>query len=417
MKNSNSSFSMTKPEANKALFAVMLVVLFSSAGIALPYPVLAPIFLNEVNGLTSFANIPNKLLLGIILAVYPLGVLIGSSIIGAASGLYGRKKTLLLTLIFTAISYAVSAWAVMAEQYLLLVLARFITGIFSGNISVAKAIAVDLSPTLDKTHTFNLVNATGYIGWLLGPLAGGLLAIYGLDVVFYIAAIAIVIATLCVILFLSNDPILSISTTKFSVLFAKQNSFALLDDKRLRRIFFIYLLGTLGLNAYYEFYPIWLVENFQFSSKDIGYLTVVLTLFMTITSVFFVKQIKYLLGLKQGAIIGMVAMALLFAIHPFLTASNVWFVYIAIGIAIAIFNGLLPVYISEEYEYVEQGQLMGLITTTFSLANVIIALLGSWLALYGAHWAIIFGAFLLVLAAIDFRYSKTIAPLSKPITD
>jgi MFS family permease len=394
-------------KAKKALFAVMLVVLFSSAGIALPYPVLAPIFLNEVNALTTFANIPSKILLGIILAIYPLGVILGSSVIGAASGLYGRKKILIITLILTVISYVLSAFAVMAENFLLLVLARFITGIFSGNISIAKAVAVDLSPTLDKTYTFNLVNSTGYLGWLLGPLAGGLLAIYGLDVIFYFAAFAIVVALICVGTLLQPDKLKnSTSAIKFSTLFASQNSFALLADKNIRRIFLIYLLATLGLNSYYEFYPLWLVEKFNFSSLWIGYITVVLTLFMTITSVFFVKQLKFLFGLKMGSIIGMSLMALLFSLHPILSINSVWPIYALTGIAIAIFNGLLPVYISEQYANIEQGQLMGLITTTFSLANVIIALIGSLLALIAAHWAIIFGAILLIIAAIDFHFSQ-----------
>lgn len=403
----SNSEACEQVKAKKALFAVMLVVLFSSAGIALPYPVLAPVFLNEVNALTTFAGIPSKILLGIILAIYPLGVILGSSVIGAASGIYGRKKTLIITLVLTVISYILSALAIVAENFLLFLLARFITGIFSGNISIAKAVAVDLSPTLDKTYTFNLVNATGYLGWLLGPLAGGLLAIYGLDSIFYFAAVAIVVALICVSTILPADKInTSAIKIKFSTLFSSQNSFALLGDKNIRRIFIIYLLATLGLNAYYEFYPVWLVEEFSFSSAAIGYITVVLTLFMTITSVFFVKQLKFLFGLKNGSIIGMILMALLFCLHPILSTTNVWPIYAITGVAIAIFNGLLPVYISEQYANIEQGQLMGLITTTFSLANVIIAIIGSFLALIAAHWAIIFGAVLLIIAAIDFHLSQ-----------
>ncbi|MFT6247476.1 MAG: MFS family permease [Cognaticolwellia sp.] len=402
-----SASTVEKFKAQKTLYSVMLVVLFSCAGIALPYPVLAPIFLNEISPLTTFADLPGKISLGIILAIYPLGVILGSSVLGAASGLYGRKKTLLITLVLTIIGYVLSALAVVAESFLMLIFARFITGIFSGNISIAKAIAVDLSPTLDKTHTFNLVNATGYIGWLLGPLAGGLLAVYGLDAVFYLAAIALVIALLSVTFFLQADASeLNQSNVKFSQLFSKQNSFALLANTKIRRIFLIYLLATLGLNAYYEFYPVWLVENFNFTSLNIGYITVVLTLCMTITSVFFVKKLKLIMGLKFGAIFGMVLMAVLFSLHLLLTETNVWPVYAITGIAIAIFNGLLPVYISEQYADIEQGQLMGLITTTFSVANVLMALIGSALALLGAHWAILFGAILLIIASVDFHFSQ-----------
>ncbi len=394
-------------KAKKSLFSVMLVVLFSSAGIALPYPILAPLFLNEISPLTTFADLPSKILLGIILAIYPLGVILGSSVLGAASGVYGRKKTLNITLILTVVGYVLSALAVIAESFLLLALARFVTGVFSGNISIAKVIAVDLSPTLDKTYTFNLVNATSYLGWLLGPLAGGLLAVYGLDTVFYFAAAVLVIALFSVAIVLPKDQLKSRQEkTTFIALFSKQNSFALLANKQIRRIFFIYLLATLGLNAYYEFYPVWLVEKFDFSSLAIGYITVVLTLFMTITSVFFVKQLKQLFGLKFGAIVGMVLMAMLFFLHPWLSSTAVWPIYAITGIAIAIFNGLLPVYISEQYSNIEQGQLMGLITTVFSLANVLIALIGSALALFGAHWAIIFGAVLLIIAALDFNFSQ-----------
>ncbi|SEL26458.1 Predicted arabinose efflux permease, MFS family [Colwellia chukchiensis] len=396
-----------RSQAKKTLFSVMLVVLFSSAGIALPYPILAPLFLNEISPLTTFAHLPSKILLGIILATYPLGVIIGSSVLGAASGVYGRKKVLILTLVLTALSYVLSALAVIAENFLLLAIARFVTGVFAGNISIAKAIAVDLSPKLDKTYTFNLVNATGYLGWLLGPLAGGLLASYGLDTVFFFAAATLFIALISVLTFLPFDEkAWSQEQIKFRQLFSSQNSFALLSNSKIRRIFSIYLLATLGLNAYYEFYPVWLVERFAFSSAAIGYITVLLTLFMIFTSVFMVKKLNYLLGLKNGATLGMVLMALLFVIHPLLSSSTIWPVYGAIGVAIAIFNGLLPVYISEQYADIEQGQLMGLITTVFSLASVIMALVGSALALFGAHWAIIFGALLLFIAAIDFSYSQ-----------
>ena len=394
-------------KAKKTLFSVMLVVLFSSAGIALPYPVLAPLFLNEISPLTTFANLPSKILLGIVLATYPLGVILGSSVLGAASGIYGRKITLIITLTLTVMSYVLSALAVMAESFLLLILARFVTGIFSGNTSIAKAIAVDLSPILDKTHTFSLVNATSYLGWLLGPLTGGLLAIYGLDTVFYFAALAIVIALISVACVLPADKSKSDQPKiKFLQLFSKQNSFALLADKKIRRTFLIYLLATLGLNAYYGFYPVWLVENFDFTSSAIGYITVVLTLFMTITSVLFVKPLKYLLGLRFGAIVGMMLMAVLFSLHPILSATSVWPIYAITGVAIAIFNGLLPVYISEQYADIEQGKLMGLITTTFSLANVLMALVGSVLTLFSANWAILFGAFLLIIASIDFYFSQ-----------
>ena len=57
-KSTTEATTIAESKAKRALFAVMLVVLFSSAGIALPYPVLAPIFLNEVKCADNLCKYP-----------------------------------------------------------------------------------------------------------------------------------------------------------------------------------------------------------------------------------------------------------------------------------------------------------------------------------------------------------------------
>jgi MFS family permease len=67
---------------------------------ALPFPMLAPYFLSAGGdpGLVAFLGIHPKLLLGMLLAVYPLGILVGSSFLGAFSDHFGRKRVLVVTL-------------------------------------------------------------------------------------------------------------------------------------------------------------------------------------------------------------------------------------------------------------------------------------------------------------------------------
>lgn len=396
--------SMEKSQAVKALLTMMLVVLLSCAGIALPYPILAPLFLNEVSPLTTFAGIPPKLLLGLILAIYPLGVLIGSSIIGAASDIYGRKKVLIISLFLSMLGYLLSAYALVIENYPLFLLTRFITGLCEGNISIAKAVAIDLSKTLDKTRSFSLINATTYTGWLIGPLAGGFLAQYGTEVAFYVAAGSLLLATLCVFMFLNKDHEQTLpDKLSWYALIVKQNSYGLLKNPSIKRFFVVYLLTTLGLNAFYEFYPLWLVEEFSFTSPDIGTITALLTAFMVMTSALFVTPFKRKFGILAGIYVGMFALASLLFLHFTYTEQSVWPIYAAIGVAIALFNGLLPIYISEKHQEEQQGRLMGLLTTGFSLSNVVISIVGSFLALIGSIWAIVLGAILIICAMIYLR--------------
>ena len=124
---------MNKRQAQITLSVVMLISFLGTAGIALPYPVLAPYFIDYPgNELTRFLGIEPKILLGIALAVYPLGMLIGGSFIGALSDLYGRRRLLILTLIGTAVSYMFTAYAVNIHSFVLFILARFFAGICEG---------------------------------------------------------------------------------------------------------------------------------------------------------------------------------------------------------------------------------------------------------------------------------------------
>ena len=396
---------MQKQQAINALLTMMLVVLLSCAGIALPYPILAPLFLNEVSPLTTFGSIHPKILLGMLLAVYPLGVLIGSSVIGAASDVYGRKKVLIISLFCSMLGYLLSAYALVSENYPLFFITRFFTGLCEGNISIAKAVAIDLSKTLDKTRSFSLINATTYAGWLIGPLAGGFLQPFGAEIVFYVAALSIALACLCVFLFLNHEPTkINVNKLSWYQLIIQKNSLGLLKVPSIKRLFIVYLLVTLGLNAFYSFYPVWLVERFNFDSPDIGTITALLTTFMVATSALFVTPFKRKFGMLTGIFVGLFCLACLLFSHPSYNAFTVWFAFAAIGVSIALFNGLLPIYISEQHQNEQQGRLMGLLTTGFSISNVSMALLGSFIAIYGSIWAIILGGVLVSLSMATLFY-------------
>ena len=153
--------------ARSTLFAVMLVSLLGTAGVALPYPVLSPLFLDPAlaNGMTGFLGLPPKILLGILLALYPLGLILGGSVIGAMSDLYGRKPVLIISLFAAVAGYGLTGYAAAIENYSLFALARFLTGMCEGNIAVSRAIALELQ--LDH------VRALGHQRRRHGPRHGG----------------------------------------------------------------------------------------------------------------------------------------------------------------------------------------------------------------------------------------------------
>lgn len=384
-----------------ALLAVMLVSFIGTVGIALPYPILAPYFLDPASspGLTQFGGLHPKLLLGIVLALYPLGLLIGSSIIGALSDIYGRKRVLNITLFIAALSYGGTVWALLEESYLWFAAMRLLTGLCEGNIAIARAIAVDLHPAIDRKRALSLVFAATYAGWLVGPITGGYLMLYGVEVSFIAAAATVVLCLVVVAVGISPDTNTPAPSGFWRAL-RQSNSIGLLKDVSIRPLIVFHLLFSLALNTFYEYFPLWLVEAFGHGPQEIAWLSVSLSLTMIITSAFFVARLSRLASERQMILGCVVMLGLLTGLLPWLNTWACLLVFTLMGATIALENGIFPAFMSANYGHYGQGRIMGLLTTNFCLANVIMALVGAALALLGGRWVIWCASVLFFMAAL-----------------
>src|SRR5471030_948921 len=174
--------------------AACLLALLSTIGAALPYPILPPLFAaGASNGLNTFLGLPPKLLFGLALTINPLGLLIGSALLGPMSDRYGRRPVLLITAVGSAIGHAATACALLLESYPLFIVARFVTGLLEGNGSVARAMLADQLQGSLRLRAMSWLNGAFYLGWLLGPILAGATLVWGITVPFWIAAIALLL--------------------------------------------------------------------------------------------------------------------------------------------------------------------------------------------------------------------------------
>ncbi|WP_299491493.1 MFS transporter [uncultured Shewanella sp.] len=396
--------------------SVLLVTVLSTAGIALPYPILAPLFMGEqLNELNQFMGITPELLLGFSLAIYPLGIFLGGSFIGALSDSYGRKKLLVYTLFISVIGYFITAYAIMSQQYLLFIFARFLTGVCEGNLSIARAIALDLGHKIDKTRAMSLIAAASFLGWLVGPLAGGYLAQYGAEVAFQMAGIAVFLCMIFVIIVITETHDVTQSQS-FLVLLKSNNSLVLLKQPIILNIFIFQFIFCLGLNAFYEFYPVWLVVERNYESSMIGETTAIMTLSMMLASVLLVTKLKRFFGLLPTIVVTLILSALFMGILPLFSGTMMILFFALTGIMIAIYNGLLPVYMSDINKHVGNGALMGLLTVTFCIANAVIAIFGSLMLVLSVALPLYLGAALIALSSllvIKFAYQKNVETIKQ----
>lgn len=372
--------------------AACLLALLSTVGASLPYPILPPLFASGAeNGLNQFLGLPPKLLFGVAVMINPLGLLIGSAVLGPLSDRYGRRPVLLATGLGAALGHAATALAMLVQSYPLFILARFATGLLEGNGAVARAMLAERLDGPLRLRAIAWLNGAFHLGWLAGPLLGGLTVGLGNTVPFWGAAVALLCVALLVALALPRDEAAQLAGAgSWWQVARERHALNLIKHGDLRKLFMLHLAMTCGVTAFYEFYPLWLVEVAQYDAQSIAAANVGLCGVMTAASI--------LAGRAADAPpmrrAGFHALGLAAAVG-LLGAGNLWLGLAGIvlfGIPNAFYNAVVQHWAAGRFGAHGQGAVMGLLSTTFCLANILMALAGSVLALIDTRLVLVLGA-------------------------
>ena len=165
-----------------AITFVLITVVMDSMGIGLIMPVM-PDLLQEIEG----TDISRAAIWGGWLAtIFALMQFFFGPTVGNLSDRFGRRPVLLVSLVVMAFDYVLMA---LASTIWLLVIGRIIGGITAATHATASAYMADISEPDEKAANFGLVGAAFGLGFVLGPLIGGMLAEYGTRAPFWAAAI------------------------------------------------------------------------------------------------------------------------------------------------------------------------------------------------------------------------------------
>ena len=165
-----------------AIGFIFITMLIDIIGIGIIIPVI-PKLLQELN----HSDISEAAKLGGWLAfAYAFTQFLFAPFMGNLSDRFGRRPVLLVSLMAFAIDYIVLA---LAPTVAWLFVGRIIAGVTGASISTAMAYISDVSTPENKAKNFGMVGAAFGIGFIIGPVIGGLLGQYGSRVPFYAAAI------------------------------------------------------------------------------------------------------------------------------------------------------------------------------------------------------------------------------------
>lgn len=163
------------------IFFILITLAIDAMGIGLILPVMPDLIRQVEGGGLSEAAIWG----GILATSFAVMQFLFGPLMGNLSDRFGRRPVLLISLAFMALDFLIMA---LAGSIWLLLAGRILGGVTAATQSTAAAFIADISKPEEKAARFGLIGAAFGLGFVIGPLIGGLLGQLGPRAPFYAAA-------------------------------------------------------------------------------------------------------------------------------------------------------------------------------------------------------------------------------------
>lgn len=344
------------------IFVITTTVTLDAMGVGLIMPVM-PALLREVEG-GSLAQA--AIWGGIMSAAFAVMQFLFGPVIGALSDRWGRRPVLLISLLAMAADYVIMA---LAGSLWLLLAGRILGGITAATHSTANAYMADISAPHEKAQRFGLLMAGFGVGFVLGPILGGLLAEYGTRAPFW-AAGALAFANAALGFGVLQESLPRRRRRRFS--WARANPFGafravarLAGVAPLLAVFFLFHVATYVYPAVWAFF---LTERFGWGEGTIGLSLGIYGLSYALAMAFLVQPAMARLGPRGTVIFGLGMECITLVLIASLSDGRVLLAMIPIAALGSLAMPALQAAMSDSVSPSAQGELQGLLTSVNALA-------------------------------------------------
>ena len=363
----------------KSLFSILLVVFIDLLGFSLILPLL-PYYAETFNA-TKFQT-------GLLIAVYALMQLIGAPILGRLSDRFGRRPILLVSIFGTFLGFVLFGFA---TSLWMLFVARILDGITGGNLSVAQAYISDVTDAQNRAKGLGLVGAAFGIGFIIGPVTGGLLSQYGYNIPAFVAAGLALLNFIVVYAWLPE----SLTAEQRQQMNTQQRPAITLEAllAALKRPFTGSLLITrfffsLAFSIFQTIFSLYALAKFNLTARDTGLVLTYVGVLSVIVQGFLVGRLTA--RFRDDVLIAFaVALMTVSLIGWALAPSVFWLLVILTPTALSggILNTLLSSTLTKAVDPQEIGGILGLAASIESSTRIIAPILGGALLERVGAWS------------------------------
>lgn len=352
----------------RPLVVIYATVALDAMGLGLVFPIL-PRLLAEVTRADNVAA-----WIGILSALYAVMQFVFAPTLGALSDRIGRRPVLLVSLAGAALNYVVMAFA---PQLWMLLVGRVVAGLTGANMAVASAYVADVSREDQRARRFGLFNAVFGVGFIVGPVLGGLLGDWWVRAPFVAAALlnAANLLLACFVLPESRPP----GCEPFDL--AALNPLRPLrwaaSAKSLWRVTALFFLLSASGEVFGTCWALFCQDAFQWNGLWTGLSLAAFGLCQAVSQALLAGAAVKRLGERRAILVGLAAASVALAVLAFASQGSTVFaampVFAIAGIGIPALQALGARLAGEG----SQGRFQGVVAAVISLASIVAPLVFS----------------------------------------
>jgi len=342
-----------------------MALFIDSMGIGIIIPV-APQLVMQLSG-ASIANAAP--IAGWLTLAYASMQFIFSPVLGNLSDRYGRKPILLASLAALSMDYVLMG---LAPTLAWLFVGRIIAGIAGATFSTANAVVADIILPDQRAQYFGLNGAAWGVGFIVGPIVGGLLGGYGPRVPFFAAAVFTAINFLIAVVLLKETlpeaQRRAFSVRRANVLGAIKSMRAIPGAALLLFVLFMYQIGHDTLPSTWTWMT---MTKFGWDEYEMGISLAVLGLGTAVVQGGLVGVFSRKLGEHRSALIGLSAGSIGFI--GYALSAEPWMLFASVPIAclIGLTMPSIRAILSRQVPADAQGELQGAISGIVSFTALV----------------------------------------------
>ena len=331
--------------------------------------VIGPVWPNLIKGFLGGDTSRSAVVFGVFSTIFAAAQVISAPILGSLSDRYGRRPVILISCVGLGVDYLIMA---AAPNLTWLFVGRILAGITSANMSTAGAYIADVTPPEKRAAAYGLLSAAFGIGFVAGPMLGGLLGQLGLRIPF-LAAAGLTFANAAYGFFVLPESLAAENRSRFSLHLA--NPFAtigmLASSAQLLGLSAINFVARLVHSIFAVVWSLYVVERYGWGPGMIGVSLAVVGASSFVVSAGLVRPTVARLGERRTLMVGLLFgatgfVALGLAPQGWMFLSGI-FVLCLWGLATPCIQSFMTRLVGPD----QQGRLQGAMTGLTSIAGLI----------------------------------------------